>query len=398
MIAAPATGNRAPASLRRRWLLVALAYGLLVAVGAALVDARSGTREAMRWAALVGAVSTMELWLLWRGLPANHRKGESDLFSSLGAANTLTIVRGMGLAVLAGFIMGPPPAAAWTPAVIYTVASALDFFDGLLARATDRATALGEMLDIEFDSLGLLIVVCLGIWYEKLPAWYLVLGLSRYLFLAGIAWRRRQGLPLHELTPSLYRRLVAGTQVAFMSTMLWPIVSTEATRFASIWFGIPLALSFGRDWLVISGVVDPSQPGYQPAMDRLHALVMRGLAPACRALAVLLATSLFVPVLSDAEARSAAFAIAGWPWTATVAVAVGLIAIPMLAAGILGRVAALALMVPAAANMVNLGLDWRNGLLLAALVIILHIGTGAWSLWSPDERLIARRAGLREDG
>jgi hypothetical protein len=133
-------------------------------------------------------------------------------------------------------------------------------------------------------------------------------------------------------------------------------------------------------------------------MDRLHALVMRGLAPACRALAVLLAASLFVPVLSDAEARSAAFAIAGRPWTATVAVAVGLLAIPMLATGILGRVAALALMVPTAANMVNLGLDWRNGLLLAVLIIILHIGTGAWSLWSPDQRLIARRAGLRGDG
>jgi CDP-diacylglycerol--glycerol-3-phosphate 3-phosphatidyltransferase len=340
----------------------------------------------------------VELWLLWRGLPANHRKGESDLFSSLGAANSLTIVRGMGLALLAGFILGPPPAAAWAPAAIYTVASALDFFDGLLARATDRATALGEMLDIEFDSLGLLIVVGLGIWYEKLPAWYLVLGLSRYLFLAGIAWRRRQGLPLHDLTPSLYRRLIAGTQVTFMSIMLWPIVSTEASRFASIWFGIPLALSFGRDWLVVSGVIDPGRPGYQPAMDRLHALAMRGLAPACRALAVLLAASLFLPVLGDAEARNAAFAIAGWPWTATVAVAAGLMAIPMLAAGILGRVAALALMVPAAANMVNLGLDWRNGLLLAALIIILHIGTGAWSLWSPDERLIARRAGLREDG
>jgi CDP-diacylglycerol--glycerol-3-phosphate 3-phosphatidyltransferase len=397
MIAAPATGNRAPASLRRRWLLVALAFGLIVVAGAALVSTRSGGLEAAQWALLVGAASTAELWLLWRGLPSNHRKGESDLFSSFGAANTLTIVRGMGLAVLAGFIMGPPPAAPWAPAAIYTVASALDFFDGLVARLTDRATALGEMLDIEFDSLGLLIVVCLGIWYEKLPAWYLVLGLSRYLFLAGIAWRRRRGLPLHELTPSLYRRLIAGTQVTFMSIMLWPIVSAEATRFASIWFGIPLALSFGRDWLVVSGVVDPGRPGYQPAMDRLHALAMRGLAPACRALAVLLAGSLLVPVLDDAEARTAAFAVAGWPWTATLAVGAGLIAVPMVALGILGRLAALVLMVPAAANMVNMGLDWPNGLLLAALIIVLHIGTGAWSLWSPDEALVARRAGLQED-
>lgn len=398
MIAAPATGNRAPEGLRRRWLLVALGYGLVVMGSATLVALRWGAGDAVRWTALVGAAAAVQLWLLWRGLPANHRHGESDLFSSLGAANTMTIGRGMGLAVLAGFIMGPVPAATWVPALIYTVASALDFFDGLVARVTDRATALGEMLDIEFDSLGLLIVVCLGIWYQKLPPWYLVLGLSRYLFLAGLAWRRRRGLPLHALTPSLYRRLVAGTQVSFMSVMLWPIVSAEATRFASIWFGIPLALSFGRDWLLVSGVLDPGRPGYQPAMDRLHHLALAGLAPACRVLVLFLAGSLLLPVLGDADARTAGFAIGGWRWTASLAAGLGLVAMPMLAAGVLGRLAALGLMVPTAANITNLGLDWRNGLVLAALIIILHIGTGAWSLWSPDQRLIARRAGLREDG
>ncbi len=310
----------------------------------------------------------------------------------------MTIGRGMGLAVLAGFIMGPAPTTSWIPALIYTLASALDFFDGLVARVTDRTTALGEMLDIEFDSLGLLIVVCLGIWYQKLPPWYLVLGLSRYLFLAGLAWRRRRGLPLHTLTPSLYRRLIAGTQVSFMTVMLWPIVSAEATRFASIWFGIPLALSFGRDWLLVSGVLDPARPGYQPAMDQIHRLALYGLAPACRVVAVVLAASLILPILGNAEARTAAMAIAGWPWTATLAAGLVLVSIPLLATGILGRLAALALMVPTAANIANQGLDWRNGLVLAASIIILHIGTGAWSLWSPDQRLVARRAGLQEDG
>ena len=96
------------------------------------------------------------------------------------------------LGLLAGFVFLPQPSGglAWLPALLYTLAIMADYLDGYFARLTHHATVLGEILDIEFDALGILMATSLAVHYGQLPWWYLPIGLSRYLFLFGIWWRR----------------------------------------------------------------------------------------------------------------------------------------------------------------------------------------------------------------
>jgi len=195
------------------------------------------------------------LYLLFYSLEENIRDGESALLASLGWPTLVTLVRGVLLAVVAGFLIIPVPLGvrAYFPAGAYTLAVLLDAVDGRLARAMGRATRLGERLDMEVDAAGILIASLLAIQYGKLPAWYVVIGLARYLFVLGLVWRRRRGRVVLELEPNALRRILAGVQMGFLAVSLWPPLPSEASLFAAPFFaGASLAM-FARDWWRVSG-------------------------------------------------------------------------------------------------------------------------------------------------
>lgn len=360
---------------------------------------RLGLAEpAWRWATPVGLAMGYMLWLLRRGLPDNHRRGESTLFPRLGLANAVTLLRGCLLGILAGFLFFPRPAGglAWLPVLVYTAAALTDLVDGYLARVTDQPTLLGERLDMEFDSLGALLAVSLAVAYGQLPAWALLMGLARYLFVGGLAWRRWRGLPVYDLPPSAYGRLVAALFMSFVAVVLWPVLDPAATRFAAIWFALPLVASFGRDWLVVSGRIDPASPAYRAALRRLRRLLtgwlpvlLRLVAPAC--FAALLAMALRSP-----DGLVGAF---HWPGvltpqaSATLIVALGLVGAVATLFGLEARLGALLLLFPAGASISTGGLNLANGLLLASAITLLHTGGGDWALWRPSDRLFLQRLG-----
>jgi CDP-diacylglycerol--glycerol-3-phosphate 3-phosphatidyltransferase len=202
-------------SLRRRWWLMALLFVSFLWFGYQLLVTRWQSAFAWRWVIVAACVLAYELGLLWRGLKDNHRPDEARLLPTLGVGNVLTMVRGLALGLLAGFIFLPWPSGrlAWLPALLYTLAILTDYFDGYLARITHHATVLGETLDIEFDALGILVATSLAVHYHQLPWWYLLIGFSRYLYLSGIWWRKRRGQPVNDLPPSVHRRIIAGTQM-----------------------------------------------------------------------------------------------------------------------------------------------------------------------------------------
>ncbi len=107
--------------------------------------------------------------------------------------------------------------------------------------------------------------------YGQLPAWALLMGLARYLFVGGLAWRTWRGLPVYDLPSSIHGRIVAALFMSFVAVVLWPVLDPAATRFAAIWFALPLAASFGRDWLVVSGRIDPASPAYRADAGSLAA-------------------------------------------------------------------------------------------------------------------------------
>ena len=195
------------------------------------------------------------LWLLFRGLEDNYREGESVPLASLGWPNLVTVVRGALLAVTAGFLLLPMPLGArgFTPAIAYSLASLLDHVDGRLARALGRTTRLGEKLDLELDAAGILIASLLAIHYGKIPSWYLAIGLARYAFVLGIAWRRRHSMLVIELDPNPLRRIFAGVQMSYLSLALWPPVPSELSLFVAPLFGGATLAMFARDWWRVSG-------------------------------------------------------------------------------------------------------------------------------------------------
>jgi CDP-diacylglycerol--glycerol-3-phosphate 3-phosphatidyltransferase len=393
------------APLRRQWLLVLAGYLAALLAGHNLLQVAWGAQQAWQWTLLSALAMAIQMAILWWALPYNRpqRTGEAfysdPLLPALGYANALTLLRGLLTCLLAGFLLAPLPAGglAWLPAVLYTLERLIDFADGYVARITHNETRLGEILDIEFDGLGLLIVIALGIHYGKLPPWYFVLGLSRPLFVAGMWLRQRGGKPVHDLPPSEHRRMIAGFQTGFMTIMLWPLWPPAVTLLAAYVMAVPLIFSFGRDWLVVSGVIDAGAPAYARAR-RAGKSVIEGWLPLCARFGAAL---LALPILWQAAPALA-------PWGAGVAAAgieaatlafgglilLGLLAVAAVLLGAAGRIGALALAAIAAFDIMADGLHWdSNAPLLICALIVVHLGSGRWALWRPEEPVLRAKAG-----
>lgn len=236
----------AVSGLRREWVASALG-GFFVLAVVGLTAPRSLAGSLPVW----GYCS----WLVFRGLADNVRVGEGALLPTLGAPTLVTLLRGLLVALAAGFL-GTPAVAA--PA--YSLAAMLDHADGRLARRSKRETRLGSTLDMEVDALGILVASLAGIGLGKLPLWYLSVGLARYLFVLGIGWRRWRGKPVVALDGLGVRRVLAGCQMGFLAVALWPSVSAELSSPASYLFGGASLAVFVRDWLFVSGRSSAASP------------------------------------------------------------------------------------------------------------------------------------------
>jgi CDP-diacylglycerol---glycerol-3-phosphate 3-phosphatidyltransferase len=249
---------------------------------------------------------------------------------------------------------------------------------------------------MEFDALGVLITATLAVYYGQTPWWYLSLGLARYLFVLGLWWRAKHGRPIYSLTPSTTRRLMAGFCMGFGTVLLWPIVRPPATVLGGIVLTVPFLAGFLRDWLVVSGQIDPAAPAYLAARRKLALIVTYWLPVILRLLAAFIAISFIAPSLRSTASLTAAFTWPGLPWSALLAPLIGwlgLVAAGPVVLGLLGRLAALGLVIPAMTNILNAGLRLDNGLLLVAALMLLLFGTGAFSLWRPEETWLNRRPG-----
>lgn len=384
-------------ALRRQWLATA---GLWAVAWLAFYRwLRTVWSPGDRWLALSGVVLAYSLWVLWRNLPANHRYEQSELLPTLGPGNVLTLVRGLCIGLLGGFLFGPwpPGGLAWVIVLLYTLTDVADYFDGYLARRADHVTPLGGALDIEFDGLGTLVVILLAVSFGQLPWWYLGLGLARYLFLFGLWLRRRLGRLVHPTPSSAHRRVFAGFQMGFLSVVLWPILPRPMAVIAGTLFAAATALGFLRDWLVVSGSIDPAGGRYRAAQRGLYRLFAVVLPPLWR---LILVVAIAAIVIAGRPLPPAAWQglLAGWGAPApgvlaALLAAVALIGAPLAGLGILARVLAIALSLPIGFDIITRGLCWDNGLALASIVMLMLLGPGPFALWPVEERGIFRRLG-----
>ena len=393
MIAQTLSQSTALTRLRTRWAFFLMLCILCLATSYAFLRIGWHPGYALRWLALAGITLTYLLIVLWRGLSANYRAGENQLLSSLGWGNRMTLLRGALVAALIGFLFSPCPEGwlAWIPGILYTLADAADFLDGYLARVTNHATRLGEILDMSFDSLGVLAAATLAVQYKQVPAWYLAVALARFLFLGGLWLRRRLGKPVYELPASIARRAFAGLQMGLLAVMLWPIFSPPGTHIAATLFALPFLAGFLLDWLFVSGMLQPGKAafrrfqtafrtGYQQIIARWFPVGLR-LGILALSLDTLLSSLQALP-----EGTTERAILGGLEVFAVMAITIGLAGRIM---GILGLLLLGFHQMAAPLTAVQI-------LLAAAYTCILFMGSGALSLWKPEDTLIYHRAGERQ--
>ena len=378
-------------SLQRTWILLALVTASFLLLGYVGLRSQWALPYSARWLGLAAVVSIYELAVLFRRLPINIRPGEHELLNNLGPGTLATFFRGLMLSGAAGFAFSPRPPGllAWAPMILFTLGELLDYVDGHLARKTDHKTRLGESLDLEFDSLGMLIGSGVAVWYRVLPWPFLIIGAASYLFRLGIWIRQRSSKPARELHASTSRRPIAGLMMGYLSVMLWPIVEPPATTLAGLFFLVPFLASFTRDWLVVSGAVDPQGERYVRWRMSVRSILLRWLPLPVRTLLVL---TLMQQWAGGSAHLAEALVLRDSAWQLILLEA---ILGAMIGLGIAGRAAAFVLLFPVGLSIAFGGFNPSRALALGGVLTILILGTGKFSLWQPEESLFSRRAGER---
>lgn len=358
--------------------------------GFALILSAWDMSSALRWLGLTLSCIFYLFWILWRGLPENHRDGENDLLPNLGAANLLTLVRGLCMAAVAGFLFSPRPEGwlAWLPGALYTLVVAADGLDGYLARVTNHSTRLGEILDLNLDGLGVLAAAGLAVQWGQAPWIYLVVAFARYGYTALLWLWRRKGRAVRPLPYSVRRRAFAGLQMGLLVVLLWPVFGPPGTQIAAVLFAIPFLAGFAYDWLYATGLIGGAHPSGK-VLRKAHPIsrVQHYLPLALRLVAVALGAWQALTFWNNAAIL---------PGTSLGALLIlEALVLLLILLGAAGRVAAIAGLLLLGVHQIFASLSPLQIALAGVYIALLYLGTGAQSLWKPEDRLIYRRLGER---
>jgi CDP-diacylglycerol--glycerol-3-phosphate 3-phosphatidyltransferase len=370
--------------LRWRWIFFGLVCAGALSGSFAVLYVFWEAGYAVRWLILASFVTAYILAVLWFSLTDNHRIGESRLLVVFGLGTNLTLARGLLVALLSGFLLLPRPGGmlAWIPGVLYGLAGFADLFDGYFARIEDRVTKMGQNLDMQFDSIGILAAVLLAIQYGQIPPWYILIALARYLYLFGLYLWRLSGRKEFVLPYSPGRRAFAGLQMGFLAVMLLPLFSPPGTYYAAGLIAIPFLIGFARDWSVATGIIH--QPGGIWGNARLE--VKKWLPVLIR---ITLPIIYLLNVLQKSKGFSPAFV------TLNMVVWFELAVIFFISAGIAGRFMGILGLILLGFQQMSSPLSSIQFLLLTGYVAVIYLGTGVYSLWAPEGNLINRRLGER---
>jgi len=216
----PDAGWRLPDSPLRASALTAKLLGLaaLVALaGAARAALPLGDRYPLKAAGLFAAIMGLSIGFLRQHHP----------FAQYGAANQITTLRAMLVALVAALVGEPKVPAVAVAAVAASLAvTALDGVDGWLARRHRIASRFGARFDMEIDALLILALSVLAWRHDKAGAWVIASGLLRYIFVAAGAlapWLRA------ALPASRRRQAICVVQIAALTIVMLPTIHPPAS-------------------------------------------------------------------------------------------------------------------------------------------------------------------------
>jgi CDP-diacylglycerol--glycerol-3-phosphate 3-phosphatidyltransferase len=198
---------------------------------------------------------------------------------------------------------------------------------------------------------------------------------ARYLFVAGIWLLRRRGETIHELSPSILRRTLAGFQMSFMAVVLLPVFSPPATWVAAAGFGVPFLSGFLRDWLVVSGRFDPASVRYKKVTAITEKLFSVGVLPLLRLATLVIGIQVGLSLLDNSPVWVVFYIVSSL----------------LIGSGTAARSVALL-------QIIATGLLFSSGsisglILVGCTTAIIVLGSGNFSLWKPEEDFVSRRYG-----
>jgi len=360
--------------LSRDWLVTAAMALVALLAMAQLLLAQWVQATVGRWAIIAGLAIFYELRIFKQMLPLMHRPGEKTLQMGIGLTTKLTLLSGLGYALLAGFLLVTQPEGllGWLPPALALAALLADALGGTLARKRRNETIGGQHLAQEFRALGSLVLTVMAIHYGRLDSWFLLIGVMNYLHLFTISWLGRKKKPIGR-PPERLRYFLRSLYLAALAIILLPPVSSEFAVLLGVLFGVPYFLLALRDWFILTGLLDPKQSQYQQIADAVTQALTGWLALTIRLLAAMAATTVAADMIFHFDLYTKAFGETLIPGAVTLAL---LVALPFLFLGIKARLAALAGFIALSAIILVVG--WNPvifvGLILLGLTIILGQG------------------------
>jgi phosphatidylglycerophosphate synthase len=208
-------GWRLPDSPLRASVVTSKLLGLAAVVGLATAARAAlplGEGYPVKAAVLFAAIMGLSIGFLQQHHP----------FARFGAANQITTLRAILVALVAGLVGEPRlPAVAAAAAAASVAVTLLDGVDGWLARRHDIASRFGARFDMEIDALLILALSVLAWRHDKAGAWVIASGVLRYAFVAAGAlapWLRG------ALPPSRRRQTICVVQIAALTLVMLPSV------------------------------------------------------------------------------------------------------------------------------------------------------------------------------
>ena len=196
------------------------------------------------------------------------------------------------------------------------------------------------------------------------------------------------------------RRPIAGLTLGFSSAAIWPIVTRPGMTLAALFFLIPFSFSFVRDWLVVSGGMDPESSGYVSIRKRVKSIAFKWFPLIIRGL--VLVGMICVLILSESGVLMYPLPGIGDGFQSMLPLENVLSLMLLLASvlwllGIAGRFTAFLVVFPLGLTIVLIGLTPALALLLVIDLCFLFFGTGQYSLWEPEKTIFSQRWGENRD-
>ena len=171
------TANDNP-GLKRSWALVTILVSILaLAILLATFFFEGPGRTLYILPGFLFCVVWQQSDLFWH-LGLNRQSGR--LLSSVGIANTLTWLRGVGASYLLARIVGGVGTPSWLALIVFLVGVVTDILDGQVARITRTQSKLGQIGDGEADFCLYLALAIILIQNTVLPLWLGLVMLLRF--------------------------------------------------------------------------------------------------------------------------------------------------------------------------------------------------------------------------